>query len=262
MATAFPTSGPEEPAGAADPRHAERLRGRAAGDRDRAARHEIESRCNRRAGRRERPGAVPRARAADSCRSIPSGCISDWRGQAAAHVKIAWPSGAAEEASGLEPGYVYTFVEGSSERGAHAVPPAEGCGRPRLLRGQERAGVRRYLAAGAGAHARSPDGQGRGGIRGAARRREPPKMPPGVPCESIDLRAEKADVAAAYSLFRRYLFEYRTGSGAAAGAAGGWREPRAQGLCGYSLGGGHARRPGAHRRRAARWRFPSPASII
>jgi tetratricopeptide (TPR) repeat protein len=38
---------------------------------------------------------------------------------------------------------------------------------------------------------------------------EGPKMPAGVPAASIDLKVEKEDVAAAYSLFQRYLFEYR-----------------------------------------------------
>src|SRR5262249_27064927 len=37
-------------------------------------------------------------------------------GQPEAHVKITWPSGAVEEAAGIEPGYTYAFVEGSTER--------------------------------------------------------------------------------------------------------------------------------------------------
>ena len=38
---------------------------------------------------------------------------------------------------------------------------------------------------------------------------ERPQMPPGVPVEMVDLSKEKPDVAAAYSLLRRYIFEYR-----------------------------------------------------
>ncbi len=38
---------------------------------------------------------------------------------------------------------------------------------------------------------------------------EPPKLPPDIPAELVDLTVEKDEVAAAYSLFRRYLFEYR-----------------------------------------------------
>jgi tetratricopeptide (TPR) repeat protein len=38
---------------------------------------------------------------------------------------------------------------------------------------------------------------------------ERPKMPLGVPVESVDLKIEKGEVAATYSLFQRYLFEYR-----------------------------------------------------
>jgi FimV-like protein len=39
--------------------------------------------------------------------------------------------------------------------------------------------------------------------------KERPQMPPGLPTALIDLSSEKGDVATAYSLFRRYLFEYR-----------------------------------------------------
>ena len=128
-------------------------------------------------------------------------------GQAAAHVKISWPLGATGEASGLEPGYVYTFVEGSSEvarapfRARKAWPASALAGKnapefgdtwllePVPTPGRRAAGTPGFLVL----HAE-----------------ERPKMPAGVPCEWIDLKAEKADVGAAFSLFRRYLFEYRT----------------------------------------------------
>jgi FimV-like protein len=37
-----------------------------------------------------------------------------------------------------------------------------------------------------------------------------PKFSSGIPVEAIDLKSEKDDIAATYSLFRRYLFEYRS----------------------------------------------------
>ncbi len=95
------------------------------------------------------------ARAADSCRSIPRSCISGWPARPSAHVKITWPSGAMQEVSGLEPGYVYTIVEGSQRACAHAVSSAEALARVRAAR-QERSRVWRHLAARTGAHARSP----------------------------------------------------------------------------------------------------------
>ena len=181
-------------------------------------------------------------------------------GQPLAHVKITWPSGAVEEASGLEPGYAYTIVEGSSERG-RAQPFRARRALPASVRArEERSSVRRYLAARAGTHAGFADGQGRGRIHRATRGGRP-KMPPGLPVRWIDLKIEKDDVAASYSLFRRYLFEYRADLSLP--------------LVLLVDGGGRARKVYADspRRtrcaaiwralaRAMRWRCHSPANII
>jgi FimV-like protein len=128
-------------------------------------------------------------------------------GQPLAQVKITWPSGAVQQATGLEPDFVYTIVEGSSE---HAAAPF----RPRkllpasVLHGNNDPDFGdtwllepvpipdRRMAKGASGFVVLYAG-------------EQPKTPPGVPVEFIDLKVEKPDVAAAYSLFRRYLFEYR-----------------------------------------------------
>jgi tetratricopeptide (TPR) repeat protein len=130
-------------------------------------------------------------------------------GQPLAHVKITWPSGAMQQATGLEPGFVYTIVESSSE---HVATPFRS---RKLLPASVLPGKNdpefgdtwllepvptpdRRTAKGASAFVMLHAG-------------DAPKMPPGVPTElvMIDLKTEKDDVAAAYSLFRRYLFEYR-----------------------------------------------------
>ncbi len=126
-------------------------------------------------------------------------------GKPVAQVKITWPSGAIEEASGLEPGYVYAFVEGASEhkrtafRSRRLLPASVIHGKNDPEFGdtwlldpvpipEGRIGAPRFVV-----------------LHGGER----PNMPAGVPVESIDLKVEKSDVAASYSLFRRYLFEYR-----------------------------------------------------
>ena len=128
-------------------------------------------------------------------------------GQPAAHVKIAWPSGATQELSGLEPGHAYTIEEGS----------------PQPTRAPFRA--RRMLPA-AALHGKNepefadtwllepvplPESGGAAAAAGflVLHAGDPPKSPADVPARSIDLKREKDDVAAVYSLFHRYLFEYR-----------------------------------------------------
>jgi tetratricopeptide (TPR) repeat protein len=127
-------------------------------------------------------------------------------GQPAAHLKIAWPSGAKQELSGLEPGYAYTVVEGANEpvrasfrtRNLLPVSPARGKNDPEF-------GDTWLLEPVPTPDRRTAKGPGFVVLHAA----EPPKLPAGVPAEVIDLKTGKDDVAAAYSLFRRYLFEYR-----------------------------------------------------
>ena len=120
-------------------------------------------------------------------------------GQKAAHVKIVWPSGATQEAAGLEPGYVYTIAEGASELARTAFHP------------------RKLLPASAIQGRNDPE-------FGDTWLLEPVPTPdhrkpgfvvlhggdaPQIDGELVDLKREKSEVAATYSLFRRYLFEYR-----------------------------------------------------
>ncbi len=120
-----------------------------------------------------------------------------------------------QEAASLEPGYVYTIVEGIVESSReHVRTPFR---TRRLLPSSAMQGKNdpefgdTWLLE----PVPTPDRRTAKGAPGfvvlyaADQSKIAPKMPPGVPTELIDLKAEKEDVAAAYSLFRRYLFEYR-----------------------------------------------------
>ncbi len=128
-------------------------------------------------------------------------------GQATAHVKVTWPLGLVEEAHGLEPGYTYTMVEGSSDR-ARTVFRARKAMPSSALHGKNDPvfGDTWLLEPTPTPDSRMAKGEAGFVILYAGGR---PNMPAGVPAQSIDLTKEKDDVAAAYSLFRRYLFEYR-----------------------------------------------------
>jgi tetratricopeptide (TPR) repeat protein len=110
-------------------------------------------------------------------------------GQPTAHVKIVWPSGAKQEFAALEPGHVYNIVEGKSDpvrtafRPRKQVPatPVQGKNDPEF---------------------------------GDTWLLEPVPTPDRRPKGFLVLTAESLakespDVAATYSLFLRYLFEYR-----------------------------------------------------
>lgn len=129
-------------------------------------------------------------------------------GKVAAEVKITWPSGAKQEISGLEPGYVYGIVEGSAAtvrnpfraRVAFSAGVVKGKNEPEFcdtwlldpvpLPIGYAATAARFLVLHDGAA---------------------PKIPASIPADLIDVKASKPDIAAAYSLFRRYIFEYRQG---------------------------------------------------
>ena len=128
-------------------------------------------------------------------------------GQGVANVKITWPSGAIDDIAGLEPGFVYAIEESS---GKHSRTPFR----------------TRTLFPGSPVHGKNepefgdtwlldpvptPDRRMTKGKSGfvVLHGDERPKMPPDIPVELVNLKVEKDDVAAAYSLFRRYLFEYR-----------------------------------------------------
>ncbi|HVW84734.1 MAG TPA: FG-GAP-like repeat-containing protein [Bryobacteraceae bacterium] len=127
-------------------------------------------------------------------------------GKDRANVKIVWPSGVPQEVDGLAPGFVYTIEEGAS------APVAQTAFRPRRLYSDA-------AVTGLNAPERA-DTWLMEPVPTPDRRRGPgfvvlyagtaPKFSSGIPVEAIDLKREKDDIAATYSLFRRYLFEYRS----------------------------------------------------
>jgi tetratricopeptide (TPR) repeat protein len=128
-------------------------------------------------------------------------------GQSTAHVKITWPSGAVEEISGLDPGYSYGIVEGSKERTRQPFRPRRALPAS-VLRGKNDAqfGDAWLIEPVPTPDSRIARGQAGFVVLYAGDR---PKLTAGLPIAWVDLKAEKDDVAASYSLFRRYLFEYR-----------------------------------------------------
>jgi tetratricopeptide (TPR) repeat protein len=129
-------------------------------------------------------------------------------GKPLAHVKVTWPSGVVQDADGLEPGYVYTIVEGSAGTVRTAFTGRSWPELSPIVNDGPEFGDTWLLEP-----VPTPDRRLAKGVAGfvVLHAGEPPnKMPPGIPAELVDLRAEKEDVAAVYSLFRRYLFEYRT----------------------------------------------------
>jgi FimV-like protein len=127
------------------------------------------------------------------------------KGQNLANVKIEWPSGLKQEIAALEPGYTYTITENSSD---HARAPF----RSRQL----------YVAVLVNP-LNAPDPadtwllepvptpdkrKGPGFVVLYAGER--PHLPESLAIDSVDLTREKAEIAATWSLFRRYLFEYRS----------------------------------------------------
>jgi tetratricopeptide (TPR) repeat protein len=120
-----------------------------------------------------------------------------------AHVKITWPSGILQEVSSLEPGYVYTIVEGSSDHTRTAFRTR------RLLPAGELHGKNDPEFGDTWLLEPVPTPDRRSAGFTVLHAGEAPKVPAGLPVELVDLKREKDDVAATYSLFRRYLFEYR-----------------------------------------------------
>ena len=120
-------------------------------------------------------------------------------GRPAAHVKIVWPSGATQEAAGLDPGFAYTLVEGAGDPARTPFGPRRLLPAPTLQGKNDPEFGDTWLLE----PVPTPD------------RRKPGFLvlyagePPHIAAELVDLQREKPDVAAAYSLFRRYLFEYR-----------------------------------------------------
>ncbi len=125
-------------------------------------------------------------------------------GHRAGSVRIVWPSGQIQNLTGLAAGYVYTVTEGSEQ-------PARTAFRARTLYpASPIAGVNAPTPADTWLIEPVPTPDRRPGpgfvILYAG---DKPAVPASLAIELIDAAHSKPDVAAAYSLFRRYLFEYR-----------------------------------------------------
>ena len=106
-----------------------------------------------------------------------------------AQVKITWPSGVAQDFPTLEPGHIYTITEG--EATTKSTPFH----------------TRKLLPTATVAGKNTPEF---GDTWLFVPVPAPQKCPAGFTILTADkLKAEKPEVAATYSLFRRYLFEYR-----------------------------------------------------
>ena len=121
--------------------------------------------------------------------------------------RITWPSGASQIVSDLEPGFVYTITEGSDKQTKAAFRPR------RELPVSMEAGKNDPEFGGTWLlePVPTPDRRAEKGVSAfvVLYAGNAPQTPSGLPVVLVDLQKEKPDVAATYSLFRRYLFEYR-----------------------------------------------------
>jgi Tfp pilus assembly protein PilF len=128
------------------------------------------------------------------------------RGKERAQVKILWPSGLSQQLADLEPGHTYTVTEG-------AAVPTRTVFQPRRLFPDTPVipnNAPEFASAWLLEPVPLPDqrkGPGFVLLHAGAK----PATPAAIPVESVDFSREHQDVAAGYALFRRYLFEYRTG---------------------------------------------------
>jgi tetratricopeptide (TPR) repeat protein len=120
-------------------------------------------------------------------------------GQPKAQVEITWPSGATQQLSDLDPGHTYAIVEGTNEPQPTAFRPRRPFSNtPVIPKNAPEFGDTWLLEP-----VPTPQKCPAGFVvlyTGEA---------PNIAATKIDLQTEKPEVAATFSLFRRYLFEYR-----------------------------------------------------
>jgi len=127
---------------------------------------------------------------------------------AALRVRVRWPSGAVQEFENLGAGFRYEITEGSSDwkRFPFASVKARS-GAPVAVAADNQP---RFEATWLLEPVRLPEERrGPGFLCLAAG--DKPATPSGVPFEIVDVTKAPADLAPFYALFRRYLFDYRTG---------------------------------------------------
>ncbi|HZL57527.1 MAG TPA: tetratricopeptide repeat protein, partial [Bryobacteraceae bacterium] len=128
-------------------------------------------------------------------------------GRARADAIVLWPSGLRQEINGLEPGYTWTIVEGAEN--PTRVPLRE-----RITYAGESPvrGINNADFGDTWLLDPLPDpGQHSGPCIVLLYAGERPAEASAQDVRALNLSREPAELAAAYALFRRYLFEYRTG---------------------------------------------------
>jgi tetratricopeptide (TPR) repeat protein len=125
-------------------------------------------------------------------------------GQNLAEIRIIWPSGAAQRLSGLAPGFVYLITEDVQTPGKTAFRPKPAYSAATVSAKNDPEPADTWLLE----PVPTPDRRKGPGFvvlhAGSA-----PKLAAELPVEFVDLSKEKEEVAATWSIFRRYLFEYR-----------------------------------------------------
>jgi Tfp pilus assembly protein PilF len=127
-------------------------------------------------------------------------------GRALADVVVIWPSGLRQEVGGLQPGNTWTIVEGSAKPLRVPFQTLAGYAETQVTGINEADFGDTWLLD------PLPDpGLHSGPAVVLLYAGKPPAAAAARDVQAIDLSGEPAEVGAAYALFRRYLFEYRTG---------------------------------------------------
>ncbi len=114
-------------------------------------------------------------------------------GRDSAEIRILWPSGLRQEVEGLRPGYTWTVAEGSGKCHQRSVPPVvPDAPQAKLVARNRPEFADTWLLE------PIPDPGGHPG-------------PAVVILQSDDLKGQPEEMAAAYDLLHRYVFEFRTG---------------------------------------------------
>jgi tetratricopeptide (TPR) repeat protein len=124
----------------------------------------------------------------------------------AKRVMVLWPSGTVQEFSNLAAGYDYTIVEDSSELKSESFHPHRPLSsRPVAADNQSRLHDSWFIEP-----LPLPAPQSGPGLL-ILTKGETVHAPAGVPAKFVDLTKEPADLRRHYEIFRRYLFDWRTG---------------------------------------------------
>jgi tetratricopeptide (TPR) repeat protein len=126
------------------------------------------------------------------------------KGETTADVSIVWPSGLTQSVEALQPGFTYTIVEDSAAPKAQPFRPRRDFSGPAPTGNNPPAFSDTWLLQ----PVPTPESH-QGPCFIVLHDGKLPKLA-GLPSEAINLATQSPEVAAAWSLFHRYLFEYRS----------------------------------------------------